>query len=112
MMDMTKKILNVPILDVKIIYGGLDVMGTEYYIQQQLDSGSIVDACCWRDHEGIKFAYSRNLRLSVLAHEIVHLINIMYREKGIKLDTENDEWQAYLTSWLFKNLYEGIYNET
>lgn len=43
-MDMTKKILNVPILDVKIIYGGLDVMGTEYYIQQRLESGSVVDA--------------------------------------------------------------------
>ena len=43
-MDMTKKILNVPVLDVKIIYGGLDVMGTEYYIQQRLDSGSVVDA--------------------------------------------------------------------
>ena len=41
---MTKKILNVPILDVKIIYGGLDVMGTEYYIQQRLESGSVVDA--------------------------------------------------------------------
>lgn len=111
-MDMTKKMLNVPILDVKIIYGGMEAMNTEYYIRQQLESGSIVDACCWRDHEGIKFAYSNGLTLSVLAHEIVHLINIIYRQKGIRLDTENDEWQAYLTSWLFKNLYQGIYEET
>ena len=111
-MDMTKKILHVPILDVDIIYGGMQAMETEYYIQQQLDSGSIVDACCWKDHEGVKFAYGRGLTLSVLAHEIVHLINIIYRQKGIKLDTENDEWQAYLTSWLFKNLYQGIYDET
>ena len=44
MMDMTKKILNVPILDVKIIYGGLDAMVTEYYIQQRLEFGGVVDA--------------------------------------------------------------------
>lgn len=40
-------------------------------------------------------------RGGLLAHEITHLVNMIFEDRGIKLDTLNDEPQAYLTGWLF-----------
>lgn len=49
-------------------------------------------------HYVLGFEYSSG---SIIAHEIVHLINYMYIDCGIELDRLNDENQAYLTGWLF-----------
>ena len=38
---------------------------------------------------------------SLIAHEIVHIINYIYLDVGVELDRVNDENQAYLTGWLF-----------
>lgn len=40
----------------------------------------------------------------VLIHETVHLVNELFGARGIKLDLENDEPQAYLTGWFFEEL--------
>jgi len=39
---------------------------------------------------------------TIIAQELVHLKNYIYQDKGIKLDRFNDEPEAYLTGWLFK----------
>jgi len=36
----------------------------------------------------------------IVAHEVVHVVNIMYEFLGIKHDPHNDEPQAYLSGWL------------
>ena len=41
---------------------------------------------------------------SIIAHEVVHLINYIYLDCGIELDMINDENQAYLTGWLFDEI--------
>lgn len=41
---------------------------------------------------------------TIIAHEIVHLKNYIYQDKGIELDRFNDEPEAYLTGWLFKQI--------
>lgn len=41
---------------------------------------------------------------SLIAHEIVHLINYIYVDCGIELDRVNDEPQAYFTGWLFEQI--------
>lgn len=83
---MTKKILNVPILDVKIIYGRLDVMGTEYYIQQRLESGSVVDAYYGKAEKPTEirnrnfcnysefFCYNRNTKKQILMEKDMFVI--------------------------------------
>lgn len=45
---------------------------------------------------------------SIIAHEIVHIINYIYLDIGIHLDRENDEHQAYLTGWLFNEIEKFI----
>lgn len=46
--------------------------------------------------------------LSVLAHEVVHIVNAIFTSCGIELDKRNDEPQAYLTGWVFKEIQTFI----
>lgn len=41
---------------------------------------------------------------SLIVHESVHLVNRIFLFKGIKLDSKNDETQAYLTEYIFDKL--------
>ena len=50
--------------------------------------------------------------LSVLAHEVVHIVNYIFKDVGIKLDLDNDEPQAYLHGWIFSQVLEFIKNQT
>ena len=38
---------------------------------------------------------------SLICHESVHLTNVIFNYKGLKLDSHNDEAQAYFTEWCF-----------
>lgn len=49
----------------------------------------------------VAFEYSSG---SIIAHEIVHIVNYIYSDCGIELDRSNDENQAYLTGWLFREI--------
>lgn len=49
----------------------------------------------------LAFEYSDG---SIIAHEIVHLINYLYLDCGIELDIINDEHTAYLSGWLFRKI--------
>lgn len=44
--------------------------------------------------------------LAVIVHEVVHIVNFIFKSCGVKLDIDNDEPQAYLTSWLFNEISE------
>lgn len=41
---------------------------------------------------------------SIIAHEIVHIINYIFIDVGVQLDRDNDETQAYLTGYLFTKI--------
>jgi len=45
---------------------------------------------------------------SIIAHEIVHLINYLFLDVGVELDRVNDETQAYLTGFLFEKIEEFL----
>lgn len=45
---------------------------------------------------------------SLIAHEIVHIINYLFLDVGVQLDRINDETQAYLTGYLFKKIQKFI----
>ena len=40
----------------------------------------------------------------IIAHEVVHLVNRLFEDRGIVLDVKNDECQAYLTGWFFEQI--------
>lgn len=43
-----------------------------------------------------------------LAHECFHASNYIMNRKGIRPDADNDEAQAYLIEWIFKNCYSHL----
>lgn len=45
----------------------------------------------------------------IIAHECVHLVNKLFKDRGQKLDIENDEAQAYMTGWFFDQI-EKFFN--
>lgn len=42
------------------------------------------------------------INYSVIAHEIVHTVNVIFKEHHLLLDVDNDEAQAYLTGWIME----------
>jgi hypothetical protein len=54
-------------------------------------------------------AFTDKDHLSNIAHEIVHLKNYIYSEVNAKLDTDNDEPEAYLTGYLFDEIYNFLH---
>lgn len=40
----------------------------------------------------------------VIAHECVHLVNLLFDCKGVKLNLEDDENQAYWTGWFYDEI--------
>ena len=53
----------------------------------------------------VAFEYNEG---SIIAHEIVHIINYIYLDCGIELDRVNDENQAYFSGWLFEEIEKII----
>lgn len=45
---------------------------------------------------------------SLIAHEVVHIVNYVFQDTGVELDIRNDEAQAYLTGWLFSEIEKII----
>lgn len=55
-------------------------------------------------------AFSDAKHLSNIAHEIVHIKNYIYLDCAMELDRFNDEPEAYLTGWLFDEIYNFLKN--
>ncbi len=58
-------------------------------------------------HRHIIVAF-REKDLSVVAHEIVHIKNYILLGIGANLDLNNDEFEAYLTMYLFDKIYNFL----
>jgi len=64
------------------------------------------------DKEGYTTYYvcfNEGLKSHVIAHEVVHLVNAIFRDRYVKLDLNNDEPQAYLTGYLFEKILKYYY---
>lgn len=53
-------------------------------------------------------AFTDKNHLSNIAHEIVHIKNHIYIDAAMALDRYNDEPEAYLTGWLFDEIYNFL----
>ncbi len=53
-------------------------------------------------------AFTDAEHLSNIAHEIVHIKNHIFLDCAMELDAYNDEPEAYLTGWLFDEIYKFL----
>lgn len=64
-------------------------------------------AVVWQDHNSAYtklYAAFTKKDNAVIAHECVHLVNNLFIARGITADLYNDEPQAYLTGWFFREI--------
>lgn len=102
---MKKKTINIPIYECKltmILDKDLSYVEKKYSTKSLSDYGAITMRVPNKFSEYVvAFEYSEG---TIIAHEVVHLVNYIYQDKGIELDRYNDEHSAYLTGWLYKQI--------
>ena len=105
---MFKRKLNIPIFDLT-----LNIIVTDS-IKDYADKHNIEFTT--NDAEAITYTLRNEFNvlfvsteLDVIVHEVVHIKNIVFDHVHIKLDTGNDEFEAYFTGWLVKQIH-GIIN--
>lgn len=107
---MRQKTIKIP------IYGGrLTMIFTEdlYEVEKKYKLPSLSDYGAVAFRSGNRYrhyvvAFSDLDHLSNVAHEIVHIKNYIYSDCVIELDRHNDEPEAYLTGWLFDEIYKFL----
>lgn len=102
---MRKNTIEVPIYCCKltmIIDKNLSYVEKKYKTKSLEDFGAVTlkDE---NDYRHYVVAFESDDR-SIVAHEIVHIVNHIYLDCAMELDTYNDEPQAYLTGWLFNEI--------
>lgn len=106
---MIKKTINIPIYCAKLIVifdKDLSYIENKYKTKSLKDFGAVTlkDESKCRNYV-VAFEYNSG---SIIAHEIVHIINLIYLDCGIELDRVNDECTSYLTGWLFSEIEKII----
>jgi hypothetical protein len=111
-MGMKSKTINIPIYCGKltIIYDE-DLLS----VQKKYKTSSLEDfgAVTFKHKSGYRHyvvAFSDREHLSNIAHEIVHIKNYIFLDCAMELDRYNDEPEAYLTGWLFDEIYKFLNN--
>jgi hypothetical protein len=106
---MIKKKIQIPIYncDLTIIYDNdLSYICEKYRTRPLTNYGAVVLRDPWRPfHYIVAFTHSKE---GIIAHEVVHLVNHIFKDRGVELDLENDESQAYLTGWLYDKIEKTL----
>jgi len=110
---MRKKTIKIP------IYGGTLTMILDddlKYVEKQYKTTCLDDfgAVTLKNPKGYKeyaVAFTDKDHLSNIAHEIVHLKNYIFLDCGAQLEIHNDEPEAYLTGFLFDEIYNFLHSK-
>lgn len=104
-------------VDIPIYYGKLIIVisnnypkvAKRYKIEEDISKAG---AFVWNDEKNDQLRYyvcvDENIENHLIAHEVVHLVNLIFLDRHIELDRQNDEPQAYLTAWIFKQIEDFL----
>lgn len=98
MKELKKHRIYIPIFDHYIhLYLVDEITECDAYVDTDIDNRTIC----------VVFQQSK-LNYELIVHEVVHVLNRLFTFKGVKLDNENDETQAYLTEYIFKEITKRL----
>lgn len=66
------------------------------------------DAYVYLENDEIYSVFRNNIDDSIIVHESVHIVNFIFHLNNIKPDIDNDETQAYLTQYIYKELKQVL----
>ena len=86
------------------------------YVEETYKTISLKDVVAVTLKDSTKYrhyvvAFTDKKHLSNISHEIVHLKNHIYLDCTMELNRNDDEPEAYLTGWLFDQIYNFLYNK-
>lgn len=84
------------------------------YVEKTYNTESLEDfgAVTLKDMKNIRHyvvAFTDKKHLSNIVHEIVHIKNYLYLDCAMDLNRHDDEPEAYLSGWLFDEIYNFLY---
>lgn len=110
---MIKKTIKIPIYYGKltmILDKDLSFIEKKYKTSSLKDFGAVT-LKIENEYRHYIVAFTDAEHLSNIAHEIVHIKNHIFLDIGAKIDIYNDEPEAYLTGWLFDEIYKFLKNK-
>jgi hypothetical protein len=66
------------------------------------------DACVFKDRKGNYVAAFENTNAGIVAHESLHIVNFIFKDRHISMDLDNDEPQCYLIKWIVDKITKVI----
>lgn len=103
---MKNKTIKIPIYrgSLRVYYAeNLTPLELKYNISSTENFGAVVLTNNMK-HKQYVAAFKYKDDYSLIAHEVVHLVNRIFLDCGQELDRVNDEAQAYLTGYLFEEI--------
>lgn len=106
--------MKIKTVKIPIYFGNLKIIIADdlkdVMLKYKLNGEGNYDAFVWWEdnREGVTQYFvavsKKNITNSIIAHESVHIVNLIFKHRGIELDIINDEPQAYLTGWVFRQI--------
>lgn len=72
-----------------------------------------IDACAFTTYSKKGFAkyvmaFTGTCTPGIIAHEVVHIVNMIFKDVEVDLDVYNDEPQAYFTEWVTNQCHKYL----
>lgn len=97
-------------IDIPIYFGKLTIITTDSWSKVNLLYNTKIDSKLYdavvfeiKDNDEYIVAIKK-VEWSIIAHEVVHIVNAIFLKCGVELDRHNDEPQAYLTGWIINEI--------
>jgi len=93
-------------IDIPIYFGKLTILLTDDWMELDIlykikVDNNLYDAVVFEIKDNDEYIVAiKKVEWSIIAHEVVHIVNAIFLNCGIELDRRNDEPQAYLTGWI------------
>lgn len=107
---MRSKKIKIPIYDGRLILyqvDNWDIINQKYSVDDPLTVRTCGTVLTNYTKSGISeyiVAFNSIPLNSVIAHEAKHVVNLVFRDRGIILDVNNDEHEAYFLDWVFEQI--------
>lgn len=72
------------------------------------ENGKDHEAFVVYDEDKIILFISKDASQGLIAHESVHIVNLIFKNAHVELDIDNDEPQAYLMGWVVEEITKAI----
>lgn len=100
---------------IPLYFGWLQIAVTEDFKDAEKRLGlncevsvDLYDAYSVRSDTAYVIVIKPNMKPSIIAHEALHIVNMLFQDRGIKLCTDNDEPSAYMLSWVVEKVYSAL----